>query len=152
MGSEMCIRDRTQYIYNQFGQVQYILPPEAVKAIEANNNTLDQTILDQWCFQYKYDSRQRIIEKKVPGSAWEWMVYDQLDRLILSQDGNQRVNGTWSFIKYDGLNRPIMTGLWDGLPGQESRNDVQAIADAQAIVDETPAFNTTHGLYQSCIS
>ena len=50
----------------------------------------DLVLIDEFAFQYKYDGRKRMIEKKVPGAAPVYMVYDQRDRLVLTQDGNQR--------------------------------------------------------------
>jgi RHS repeat-associated protein len=66
-------------------------------------------------FQYQYDTRHRMIAKKVPGADWVYMVYDDHDRLVLTQDGNQRSTATkyWTFTKYDELNRPILTGIKD---------------------------------------
>ncbi|WP_185154163.1 DUF6443 domain-containing protein [Fulvivirga sp. M361] len=76
-----------------------------------------QQFLDMWAFQYKYDGRKRMIEKKVPGAKPVYMVYDNRDRLVLTQDGNQRdasvtTGREWTFTKYDALNRPIMTGIY----------------------------------------
>ena len=36
-----------------------------------------------------------------------------VDRLVLTQDGEQRERNEWFFIKYDALNRPVLTGLHD---------------------------------------
>jgi len=69
--------------------------------------------LDNWCFQYRYDARKRMVQKRVPGADWVYMVYDNRDRLVLTQDGNQRANNLWSFTKYDEWNRPILTGIKD---------------------------------------
>ncbi len=68
--------------------------------------------LDNWGFQYKYDGRKRMIAKKVPGAEWVYMVYDNRDRLVLTQDGEQRKVNKWSFTKYDVLNRPIISGIY----------------------------------------
>lgn len=68
--------------------------------------------LDNWAFQYKYDDRNRITHKKVPGADWIYMVYDDRDRLVMTQDGEQRKLNKWSFTKYDALNRPIITGIY----------------------------------------
>jgi hypothetical protein len=38
------------------------------------------------CFRYVYDARQRLIEKHLPGKGWEYNIYDNLDRVILTQD------------------------------------------------------------------
>ncbi len=62
-------------------------------------------------FQYLYDDRHRMTAKKVPGADWVYMVYDQWDRLVLTQDGEQRTKNEWIFTKYDALNRPIVTGI-----------------------------------------
>jgi Leucine-rich repeat (LRR) protein len=68
--------------------------------------------LDNFAFQYKYDGRNRMIQKKVPGADWVYMVYDNRDRLVMTQDGNQRQLNQWTFTRYDTLNRPIMSGLY----------------------------------------
>ena len=41
------------------------------------------------------------------------MVYDNADRLVFSQDGNQRAltSGNWTYYKYDGLNRLTEQGV-----------------------------------------
>src|SRR5690606_38086520 len=64
-----------------------------------------------------YDSRNRMVIKQVPGAEPVYMVYDNRDRLVLTQDGNQRSTGSsiryWAFTKYDELNRPVLTGIKD---------------------------------------
>src|SRR5690606_33609118 len=49
-------------------------------------------ILDRYAFQYRYDGRKRMTHKKVPGADWVYMVYDDRDRLVMTQDGNQRAH------------------------------------------------------------
>ncbi|MEO9966197.1 MAG: DUF6443 domain-containing protein [Reichenbachiella sp.] len=100
----------TYSVYDNKGRLRYVLPPAAVNEYNTNGNVMDQTLLDTWAFQYKYDHRNRLIEKRVPGAGWVYMVYDDRNRLVLSQDGNQRTSDKWSFVKYDQLNRAIMTG------------------------------------------
>jgi len=102
----------TYYVYDDYGNLIYVLPPEAVKAIGSPSlpHTLSTTLLAQWAFQYKYDHRNRMIEKRVPGADWVYMIYDDRDRLVLTQDGNQRLEDKWTFTKYDALNRPVITG------------------------------------------
>lgn len=113
----------TYYIYDDFGDLRFVLPPEMVKLIGNNlaaGYVANVYYLNDWAFLYKYDSRRRMIEKKLPGVGWVYMVYDTHDRLILTQDGNQRVAGTssfgtnreWTFTKYDALNRPVLTGIY----------------------------------------
>ncbi len=74
--------------------------------------TAKQFALDNWAFQYKYDHRNRMTHKKVPGAEWMYMVYDDRDRLVMTQDGEQRKLKKWSVTKYDQLNRPILTGIY----------------------------------------
>lgn len=94
----------TYYVYDDFGNLVVVLPPEA------SNTAITATVLNQLCFQYRYDYRKRIIAKRVPGADWVYMVYDDRDRLVMTQDGNQRATKQWLFTKYDALNRPVLTG------------------------------------------
>ena len=123
----------TYYAYDEFGKLRFVLPPEMSAKIAAGFTSTDpagQTLLDTWAFQYRYDGRQRMIAKKVPGADWVYMVYDQWDRLVLTQDGNQRLNDQWSFTKYDVLNRPIITGIYKDTTNIDSlRNDIMTIND-----------------------
>ncbi|MFN7654914.1 MAG: lipase family protein [Cyclobacteriaceae bacterium] len=68
--------------------------------------------LNEFAFLYKYDGRKRMSHKKVPGADWVYMVYDNRDRLLMTQDGNQRLQNQWLFTKYDALNRPVLTGIY----------------------------------------
>ncbi len=74
--------------------------------------TTNRLAMNQWGFQYQYDGRRRMTGKKVPGADWIYMVYDNRDRLVLTQDGNQRLTNQWTFTKYDALNRPVSTGIY----------------------------------------
>ncbi|SMD37969.1 RHS repeat-associated core domain-containing protein [Reichenbachiella faecimaris] len=82
---------------------------------------------DKLIFKYLYDDQQRMTMKRVPGAEWVYMVYDQRDRLVMTQDGNQRDKATpeWSFTKYDQLNRPVLTGTYPD-PESLTREQMQA--------------------------
>jgi RHS repeat-associated protein len=103
----------TYYIYDDFGNLRFVLQPELSRIVHSNGNTYvpTQTDLENFAFQYRYDARGRLIEKSVPGSSWVYMVYDKRDRLALTQDGNQRAGKQWTFTKYDVFNRPVLTGI-----------------------------------------
>ncbi len=92
----------TYYIYDDIGNLRFILPPAI-----SGNLAPNQTDISTWAFQYKYDSHQHVIEEKGPGinNDWRYYVYDQWDRLIMKQDGAQRIKSPqeWTFIKYDVL-------------------------------------------------
>ncbi|QTE24564.1 DUF6443 domain-containing protein [Polaribacter cellanae] len=98
----------TYYVYDDFGNLTYVLPPKA----EANTSKPNSTKLSELCYQYKYDHRNRLVEKKIPGKGWEYIIYDNLDRPVLTQDANQRTPKKWLFTKYDQLGRVIYTGIY----------------------------------------
>jgi RHS repeat-associated protein len=101
----------TQYVYDDLNQLRVVIPPKAVDLINTASDSVSLSVLDGLCFRYEYDYRKRIIAKKVPGAGWNWMVYDQRNRIVFSQDGNQATKNWWLTTLYDGLDRPIMTGM-----------------------------------------
>jgi RHS repeat-associated protein len=109
----------TYYIYDDLNNLRCVIQPEGVKKLaESNwqlataNPTAYATLLAEQCFRYEYDQRNRMVKKKVPGAGEVCMVYDERDRLILTQDANMRVGTVkWMYTKYDELNRPIASGL-----------------------------------------
>jgi RHS repeat-associated protein len=98
--------------------------------------TANQPVLDNFCYQYKYDYRNRLIEKKLPGKDWEYIVYDKLDRQVLTQDANLKAQNKWLFTKYDVFNRPVYTGEYLNAT-QITRTDVQTLASASTTTFET---------------
>jgi hypothetical protein len=101
----------TYYIYDDYGNLRCVIQPAGVEALAGNGWNMTQTILDEQCFRYEYDERNRMVMKKVPGAGEVWMVYDAKDRLVLTQDQNNR-SSKWLYTQYDELNRPTSTGLW----------------------------------------
>ncbi|MFL9485748.1 DUF6443 domain-containing protein, partial [Chitinophagaceae bacterium LWZ2-11] len=77
----------TYYVYDDLGLLRFVIPPKAVNAAIGNNWQLATDVVKELCFRYEYDSRNRMIAKKVPGAAWVYMVYDLRDRLVFTQDG-----------------------------------------------------------------
>lgn len=96
----------------------------------------DQNVLDNLAYQYKYDYRNRLIEKKLPGKGWEFIVYDKLDRPVLTQDANLRKDKKWLFTKYDAFSRSAYTGEYTNTL-KTTRVDIQELADASTSVFET---------------
>jgi hypothetical protein len=99
-------------------QVQQLYRPTAAGAVAP------------YLFHYRFDGRGRQIAKQVPGQDGEThVVYDQLDRPILSQNPQQRQRWEWSYTKYDALGRIILSGL---LTQQDTIGQVrlQALASA----------------------
>lgn len=107
---------RTYYVYDDFNNLRFVLPPEMVKNITASTTaSVFNNYLNDYGYQYKYDERQRMVYKKLPGVEPIYYVYDGMDRPILEQDGNLRATSTstadkWKFIKYDVNGRVVITG------------------------------------------
>ena len=115
----------TYYVYDDYGNLTYVIPPKVTTA------SVSSTELSELCYQYKYDHRNRLVEKKLPGKDWEYIVYNKLDQPILTQDGNQRAKSPdeWLFTKYDALGRVAYTGKASAANGT-SRTAIQNEVDA----------------------
>ncbi|MDR6160276.1 RHS repeat-associated protein [Chryseobacterium sp. SLBN-27] len=102
----------TYYVYDTYGNLSFIIPPKA------SVTSLVPAILDNLCYQYKYDKYNRLVEKKLPGTGWIYIVYDKQDRPILVQDANLRntnnnfQNKGWVFTKYDKFGRVVYSGFF----------------------------------------
>jgi len=100
----------TYYVYDDMGGLSYVLPPGVNPDFNTN---IDQTALNTWCYQYQYDERQRLVQKKIPGKGWEYLVYNAMDQVVGTQDAKQQASGQWLITKYDVLGRPIISGVWN---------------------------------------
>ena len=80
----------TYYVYDNLGQLRYVLPPLC--------NGTDTATLNALAYGYDYDVRGNCIKKKYPGCAPVEMKYDRSDRLVFSRDGNQKAKGEWHFV------------------------------------------------------
>ena len=96
----------TYYVYDDFGNLTYVIPPKVMVG-----DGVSTTELAELCYQYKYDNRNRLVEKKIPGKGREYIVYNKLDLPVMTQDANQRVKREWLFTKYDAFGRVVYTGL-----------------------------------------
>jgi RHS repeat-associated protein len=119
----------TYYVYDQFGNLTYVLPP-------LSGGT--STYLDNLCYQYKYDSRNRLVEKKLPGKQWEFIVYDKLDRVVatgpaLSPFGSGTYG--WMYNFYDAYDRPAITGWYSADVTPVSRAALQETINNGTIIN-----------------
>ncbi|SHN37595.1 DUF6443 domain-containing protein [Mucilaginibacter sp. OK098] len=128
----------TYYVYDNLGNLAFVLPPLS----GADSATPTQTQLDNLCYQYQYDLRNRLVQKKLPGKGWEYMVYNILDQVVATQDANQRSVSPqqWTFTKYDGLGRMIISGiyLYTGTAGVNYRSALQTTVSGNSTFWETP--------------
>ena len=110
----------TYYVYDDFDRLRFVIQPTAVVSLLNNGSWIITSALsNELCFKYSYDTRGRMIRKKVPGAATVLMAYDRRDRLVFSQDGNQRASGNWLTTFYDELNRPVSTALYSSSQTQD---------------------------------
>ncbi|MGV8878481.1 MAG: RHS repeat domain-containing protein [Sphingobacteriaceae bacterium] len=129
----------TYYVYDDFGNLSFVLPP---RAEPDKNAAVSQATLDGLCYQYRYDSRQRLSAKKLPGKGWEFMVYNKLDQLVMMQDANQRNKAPqeWTVTKYDVMGRVVITGIY-AHPNSTANTDylqtVQTLTNVPAIYWES---------------
>jgi RHS repeat-associated protein len=112
----------TYYIYDNLNELRFVIPPKAVSIAYGNgwNLSTDTTTINELCFRYEYDYRERMMAKKVPGAGWIYMIHDIRDRMVYTQDANMRTRNQWMASLYDGMNRPSTTGMitYTGTPGQ----------------------------------
>ena len=104
----------TYYIYDDFNNLAYVIPPLPVGTALPVTFLETDPIFTNFIYGYHYDARNRLIERIIPGknNNWEYQVYNTLDQVIATQDGNQRVNNQWTFTKYDAIGRMVLTGIW----------------------------------------
>ncbi|TFF33315.1 DUF6443 domain-containing protein [Mucilaginibacter psychrotolerans] len=123
----------TYYVYDDFGNLSYVLTP---KMQPDDQVAIPQTTLDELGYQYQYDARQRMIGKKIPGKAWEYILYNKIDQVVANQDGVQRnkLVQEYTFTKYDRSGRTVMTGIGQisGASGTDLRASLKAEINANA--------------------
>jgi RHS repeat-associated protein len=137
---ESGVKHDTYYVYDQYGNLTYVIPPKA-------DATIDASALNGLCYQYKYDSRNRLAEKKLPGKQWEFIVYDKLDRPVatgpaMSPFKNDSAVG-WLITKYDVFGRPIYTGWNNTACSAAARNTLQVAQNSATVLFETKQTSGT---------
>ena len=147
----------TYYVYDIYGNLAFVLPPAASDVLTATNTTWDistNTTLQQYAYNYQYDSRNRCIKKYLPGCDYIAMTYDIADRMVTRQDGNQRNSGgSKTYYTYDNFGRMTVTGTQTSLGVQTALlTNIYDIYPATSINDldysssggSDPAFSTTN--------
>ncbi len=129
----------TYYVYDELSRLRYSIPPAALGYF-AGNYTFDHTspVYDLYMYGYQYDKKGRLTEEKKPGKEVVYHIYDRKDRRILLQDGVQRAENKWAFVKFDALGRPLYRGMYTHT-GAIGRAAMQSIADQETVSDEKPA-------------
>lgn len=112
----------TYYIYDQYGNLSVVTSPLL-------NGDVTLANVEKLGYQYKYDTKNRLVAKKLPGKSWEYMVYDKADRLVASGPVHSPF-GTetkgWIITKYDGLSRVVYSSFYSTtVPTEAGRKTFQ---------------------------
>lgn len=91
----------TYYVYNDIGQLRYVLSPEYQKS----------GYKEKYAYEYRYDTRGRIVKRILPGCAYTQYWYDAADRMTFMQDATLREKELYRFFLYDPFGRLAIQGL-----------------------------------------
>lgn len=114
----------TYSVYDDYGNICFVLPPTATEMISQmiQPDSSSQETLDKYAYQYRYDSHNRCIGKKLPGCSWTEQIYDANNRMLFTQDGEQKKHGKWSFQFSDPFERAVLSGIYHGTPDRKECN------------------------------
>ena len=138
--------DDTYYIYDIFGNLRVVLPPMCSANFYSGSLTDSASVLSDYAFLYKYDTRNRCIGKKQPGCEWVELVYDRCDRLIFTQNGKERANNEWAFHLEDLSGRSVLTGVYLGTPDFQNCASEDIYAEFTSNTDSPYYGYTIYGL------
>lgn len=130
----------TYYVYDDLGNLHYVIPPAVT--VSAFTEAVTDVPFNQFIYAYRYDGRKRLIEKKLPGKGWEYLLYNKIDQLVGTQDALQRAKAPqeWTVTKYDGFGRAILTGIYvhpSSTANTSYRDALQTVLNAPA---QTPLW------------
>lgn len=111
----------TLYYYDQAGNLVKTVAPQGVRILDntaLNNVRSFRTTntgtgvfpLHQFDTKYWYNSLNQVIKQWTPDANYTWFWYDNLGRIILSQNSRQKPLNLYSYSNYDNLNRIVETG------------------------------------------
>lgn len=131
----------TYFIYDDFGNLKYVIPPLPQEVTFPSSFVESDAVFKNFIFAYDHDGRHRLTERKIPGKEWEYFVYNKIDQLVMTQDGNQRSKAPqeWTITKYDGLSRIVVTAIYihqESAPNTSFRSYMQDQVDNQTTQSE----------------
>ncbi|MFC7526755.1 DUF6443 domain-containing protein [Parapedobacter sp. GCM10030251] len=134
----------TYYVYDDYGNLTFVLTPGA----EPDRDNIPTgsaltTWLATYAYQYQYDGRNRLVEKQLPGKGREYLVYNDNDELVATQDSVQRLAKEWTITKYDLLGRVILTGIWNNNNTAVTRSSLQSTVSGWAKANLRESRTTT---------
>ena len=100
----------TYSVYDGLDHLLAVIPPALSDRLSVGQS-LDPEETERYAYLYLYDSKERVCARKLPGIGWVRMEYDDADRLVFTQDGEQRRRGESTFMLYDIHGRECVTGV-----------------------------------------
>ena len=100
----------TYSVYDGLDHLLAVIPPALSDRLFVGQS-LDPEETERYAYLYLYDSKERVCARKLPGIGWIRMEYDDADRLVFTQDGEQRRRGESTFMLYDIHGRECVTGV-----------------------------------------
>jgi hypothetical protein len=110
-------RVNTYNVYDDYGNLVMVIPPAA---IDDGNNVIPELV-----FTYKYNNKNLLCEKKIPGADVQKFYYNSRDLLTFTQDGNMRTANANRHLatEYDQYGR-----IWRTSWGETNTPDVYALS------------------------
>ena len=136
----------TYYVYDNFGRLAAVLPPEFVSQI-GNATSWNYNGLSDLAYLYRYDSRGNCIARSLPGAGWTYTVYDKGNRPVLTQDAALRIQNSncWAFTLPDHIGRTAIRGTVN--MSVSSFSDPYKTAVVRAALPKTPTYSGTYKGY-----
>ncbi|MEM7161704.1 MAG: hypothetical protein AAF487_04615 [Bacteroidota bacterium] len=108
----------TLYYYDRAGNLIQTVPPEGVLPQTYDGNTEEYyqgPTAHKMVTKYKYNNLGQLVFQTTPDGGNSYFWYDDLGRLRLSQNDQQRVDDQFSYSIYDNLGRLIEVGEYSDL-------------------------------------
>ncbi len=107
----------TYYVYDDLGRLRFVLPPAYQ---DKKNKAL-------YCYEYRYDTRGRVITKILPGAEYIEYWHDTANRVICMQDAMMRKAGKYRFTIYDQFGRVAIQGVCTNYQNKSNHNANPAV-------------------------
>lgn len=130
----------TYYVYDSKGKLRVTIPPKAVQIIENASGVVSSDVLNNLCFQYKYDLKGRQNAERFPGEdGFTEFVYDRKRNRIMRRTPLDSQMGIWQITFYDQSGRPTGTSHY---------SSANSVAYWQDFIDNgTPGGSNSLGYY-----
>lgn len=103
----------TYFIYDTRDKLKYVIQPEGVLHIDesvvvgSSGISLDSPFIDLYCFTWKYDAWNNVVDSHVPGGGHCYYTYDNRDRVVMYRDSEMIGKGVAIVREYDNLDRIV---------------------------------------------